>query len=98
MAAVGLATAAGLAAAGPAGATPPETGCPSGFDVLNVAELTAIGYRVPAQVDDPSSGVLTHGRPGNGNGTVCGHEFENQLTPSGNPLYNFFDDNLPAGG
>ncbi len=42
--------------------TPPQTGCPASNQVLSVAELTAQGYRVPAQVD----------AAGNGNGLVCG--------------------------
>lgn len=42
--------------------TPPETGCPASNEVLVVADLTALGYRAPAQVD----------AAGNNNGLVCG--------------------------
>jgi len=45
--------------------TPPETGCPASNEVLVVADLIALGYRVPAQVD----------AAGNNNGLVCGKPF-----------------------
>ncbi len=59
-----LAATASLLPAAPALAvdTPPATGCPASNEVLVVAELTALGYRVPAQVD----------AAGNNNGLVCG--------------------------
>jgi hypothetical protein len=40
-----------LATASLAGATPPESGCPSSNQVLVVADLLAMGYRAPAVVD-----------------------------------------------
>jgi len=52
------------AAAGTVAALPTETGCPTSSDVLEVAALTAQGYRVPARVD----------LAGNGDGLVCAHE------------------------
>jgi len=71
-------------------------GCPAGYTALSVADLTSQGYRVPGQVDDPASGLLSYGRPGNGDGVVCGVQLGNQLTTFGDPLYNFMDDTLPA--
>jgi hypothetical protein len=80
------------ATSGPASALPTETGCPSGFQVLSVAELTAQGYRVPAILDDPANG-------GNGNGLVCGLPLPQQACGPDCPVpvfYQFSDDNLPA--
>lgn len=86
-------------AATPANARPPSGGCPSGFKVLSVPALTVQGYQMPARVDDPNSGVLSFGRPGNGNGSVCGVELGGGLvTDWGGPVYNFMDDQLPKGG
>jgi hypothetical protein len=73
-------------------ALPTETGCPSAFQVLPVAELTAQGYRAPAIVDDPANG-------GNGNGLVCGLPLPQQACGPDCPVpvfYQFGDDNLPA--
>lgn len=95
---LGLLLALGLltATAAPAAAIPPETGCPSGDQVLVVEDLLAQGYRVPAIVDDPANG-------GNGNGLVCGHAFSEaarqQLCGPDCPVpiyYLFRDDNLKA--
>jgi hypothetical protein len=47
-------------------AAPPSSGCPRGFQVLSVQTLTAAGYKVPALIDDPASGVV--GQEGQGNG------------------------------
>jgi hypothetical protein len=84
------------ATAAPAAAIPTETGCPSGYQVLVVADLIAQGYRVPALLDDPANG-------GNGNGLVCGlplpEPVRQQLCGPDCPvpvLYQFSDDNLPA--
>lgn len=54
-----------LATASLAGATPPESGCPSSNQVLVVADLLAMGYRAPAVVDGVATG-------GNGDGIICG--------------------------
>jgi hypothetical protein len=81
-----------MATAGPVPALPTETGCPSAFQVLSVAELTAQGYRAPALVDAPANG-------GNGNGLVCGLPLPQQACGPDCPVpvfYQFGDDNLPA--
>ncbi len=89
----------------PAAAAPPLTGCPRGYQLLSVQTLTAEGYKVPALVDSPTSGVVGEGpglgqgwigQPGNGDGWVCGVQLGNQLTPFGLPVYNFIDNQLPA--
>jgi hypothetical protein len=54
-------------------------------------------YKVPALVDSPTSGVLSYGRPGNGDGSVCGVPLGNRTTSFGGQIYNFIDDTLPAG-
>jgi hypothetical protein len=84
-------------AATPAHAMAPVGGCPSGYKILSVRQLTEQGYQMPARVDDPNSGVLSYGKPGNGNGTVCGVKLGGQVTSFGGPVYNFMDDQLPAG-
>lgn len=85
-----------LSGVGVAAAAPPSNGCTPGYQLLVVAELTAQGYRVPALVDDPTSGVPSFGRPGNGDGLICARKLGNQLTPFGAPIYNFMDNGLPA--
>lgn len=82
--------------AGVANAAPPDNGCPSGYQLLSVADLAAQGYQVPGRVDDPNSGVLSFGQPGNGDGLVCAVQLGNRLTPWGDPIYNFTDNGLPA--
>jgi hypothetical protein len=77
-------------------AAPPSNGCTPGYELLVVADLTAQGYRVPAMVDDPNSGLLSFGQPGNGDGLICARRLGNQLTPFGAPIYNFMDNGLPA--
>src|SRR6266566_1821611 len=61
----------------PAAAAPPSTGCPRGYQLLSAQTLTAEGYKVPALVDSPTSGVVGEGpgvgqgwigQPGNGDG------------------------------
>jgi len=74
----------------------PSNGCPAGYQLLSVATLTSEGYRVAAEVDSPTSGVLSHGQPGNGDGSVCGVQLGNRLTHFGLPFFNFIDDTLPA--
>ena len=84
----------------PAAAAPPSNGCATerrssdleqGVLLLSVAELTALGYRVPALLDDPANA-------GNGDGFVCGVPLGNQTTPRATQLYQFFDNDLgPAG-
>ena len=63
---------------------------------MAVADLAPQGYRVPGQVDDPSSGVKSFGSPGNGDGYVCAQEIGNRTTPWGGQLYQFWDNVLPA--
>jgi hypothetical protein len=86
----------GTYVATPAAAAPPSDGCATGnrtSDVehgmlfLAVADLTALGYRVPGLIDDPANG-------GNGDGFVCGAPSGNQTTPDGRQLYLFFDNQL----
>ena len=80
----------------PAAAAPPSNGCATenrssdaaqGMLFLSVAELTALGYRVPGFLDDPANG-------GNGDGFVCGVPLGNQTTPRATQLYQFFDNEL----
>jgi hypothetical protein len=91
-----IATAGAVITAAPALAAPPSTGCPAGYQLLSVQTLTAEGYTVPALVDSPTSGLLSYGKPGNGDGYVCGVPRGNQLTPFGLPVYEFIDNTLPA--
>lgn len=86
-------------------AAPPPGGCPAGYQLLSVQALTDQGYKVPALIDSPTSGVVGEGpgtgqdwvgQPGNGDGLVCGVKLGNQLTPFGLPVYNFIDNQLPA--
>jgi hypothetical protein len=92
--ALAAAMATGLAAA-PASAGPVASGCPAGFQLLSVDELTTQGYHLPARVDDPASGLMSFGQPGNGDGYVCGRALP-QLTSFGGTLYEFTDNTLPA--
>jgi len=94
--AVALSTATVVLSSGAALADAPANGCPAGYQLLSVATLTTLGYHVPAQVDSPSSGIKSFGRPGNGDGFVCGVQLGNQLTSFGLPVYNFIDNQLPA--
>jgi hypothetical protein len=85
---LGLAT----VTAAPVAANPTETGCPTAYQVLSVADLTALGYHLPAQLDDPANG-------GNGDGLVCGLPLPDASCGPECPVpvyYNFFDNNLPA--
>lgn len=82
--------------AAPAYAAAPANGCPSGYQLMSVDDLTQLGYHVPALVDSSASGVLSFGQPGNDDGYVCGVQLGNQLTSFGDPIYNFIDDTLPA--
>ena len=77
-------------------ATPVSNGCPAGFQLLSVSTLSAEGYHLPALVDDPNSGLRSYGRPGNGDGLVCGRQLGNRTTSFGLPIYEFFDNTLPA--
>jgi len=84
-----------LAAAAPAVASPPSNGCPKGYQLLAISDLLAVGpYHVPTLVDDPSSGILSFGQPGNGDGYVCGVPLGDKQTPFGGQVYNFFDNTL----
>jgi hypothetical protein len=86
----------GTLLSGVAFAAAPTNGCPSGYELLSVQTLTAEGYRIPSLIDSPTSGALSFGQPGNGDGSVCGVQLGNKLTPFGLPLYNFIDNQLPA--
>lgn len=90
-----LASAATCLAASAAVAAPASS-CPEGYELLEVAPLHDAGYRVPDQVDDPSSGVQSYGRPGNGDGWVCGVPLGNKKTPWGGQVYNFMDNTLSS--
>jgi hypothetical protein len=91
-AALGLLT---LPSVANAAETPVETGCPAGYAVLSVAELTPQGYRVPAFLDNPVNG-------GNGDGLVCGlplpEAFKEARFPNASVavIYLFADNNNPA--
>lgn len=61
-----------------------------------MATLASEGYRVAVEVDSPTSGVRSHGQPGNGDGFVCGVQLGNRVTHFGLPFFNFIDDTLPA--
>jgi hypothetical protein len=85
---------AALAASGPASASAPTNGCPRSFFLWSVAEHLPMGYHLPVVIDDPTSGVRSFGQPGNGDGYVCAHLLGK--TENGQPLYEFFDNTLPA--
>lgn len=74
----------------------PDLSCPAGYDLAVVAELVAAGYHVAPSVDDPSSGIETFGRAGNGNGLICIRPLGNRTTHFGGPYYLFTDDGLRA--
>ena len=77
----------------------PNDGCTGGVNntehgsqLLVVADLLALGYRLPGVLDDPANG-------GNGDGFVCGVAMGNRTTPRGNQLYLFSDNQfLPGPG
>ena len=77
-------------------ADPSGTGCPNGYTVMAVADLAALGYHVPGLVDDPTSGVKSFGRLGNGDGLICAQEIGHQTTSFGGQLYEFWDNTLPV--
>jgi hypothetical protein len=93
---VALSASAATVATSTALAAPPTNGCPAGYELLSVETLAAEGYQVPGRVDSPTSGIDSFGKPGNGDGWVCGVQLGNQLTPFGLPVYNFIDNGLPA--
>jgi hypothetical protein len=72
--------------------TPPVSGCPAGYQTLDVATLLTIGYRVPALLDDPANG-------GNGDGLVCGKPINPVKAallcggPCGVPVLYYFREN-----
>lgn len=94
---VGLAAGTCLAAVPPSYAAAPSNGCPSHYELMNVQQLTNAGYGVPAQLDDPSSGALSFGNPGNGDNRVCALKLGNQTSESGLQIYNFWDNTLRNG-
>lgn len=77
----------------PASATAPTDGCPRGYVAHTIEQWAALGYpHAPASVDDPANG-------GNGDGIVCGRELgagTAKQTTSGQVLYEFVDNRLPA--
>lgn len=94
--AIALSTATIGLSTGAAFADAPSNGCPAGYQLLSVASLSALGYHVPSRVDSPSSGILSFGQPGNGDGYVCAVQLGQRLTSFGLPIYNFIDNQLPA--
>jgi hypothetical protein len=74
-----------------------EMRCPDGFELASVTAMVSAGYVVAAGVDDPSSGVESYGRPGNGNGWLCTRAMGNKTTHFGGQYYLFTDDGLRAG-
>jgi hypothetical protein len=80
----------------PASATPPATGCPSGFALVAVGDLAPLGYRVPGIVDDPANTYGFGHQHGNGDGSVCARLLGEIEQATGQPLYEFFDNTLPA--
>jgi hypothetical protein len=96
-AALAIGASAAAVACTTASAAPPPNGCPAGFDLLSVQTLTAEGYKLPARIDSPTSGLDSFGKnPGNGDGYICGRSLGNRLTDFGLPLYEFTDNGLPA--
>lgn len=91
--AVALSTATVVLSSGAAQAAAPSNGCPAGYQLVPVAPLTALGYRVPALVDSPASNSF--GQPGNSDGLVCSVQLGNRVGLIG-PIYNFIDNQLPA--
>jgi hypothetical protein len=90
---LGLALGTAIVSADPAVPTPPQTGCPAGYDRLSVEELASQGYGAPGRVD----------QAGNGNGWVCGlampEAFRRTQCGPDCPVpvvYLFRDDDLPA--
>lgn len=89
-----LASGGSAASANSAVPTPPATGCPAGYDHVEVTNLESQGpYRVPRQVDEA----------GNNNGFVCALPLPEarRLLLCGPDcpvpvLYMFRDDDLPA--
>jgi hypothetical protein len=80
-----------------ADAEAPNTGCAVGNNntehgnqLLAVADLIALGYRLPAILDDPANG-------GNGDGFVCGVARGNQTTGFGGQIYGFIDNQFFPG-
>ncbi|HUR15532.1 MAG TPA: hypothetical protein VM097_13735 [Mycobacteriales bacterium] len=82
--------------AGTAHAAAPANGCPNGYSLMSIDELAPQGYRVPGQVDDPSSGIRSFGEPGNGDGLVCAQAIGSRTTSWGGQLYQFWDNTLLA--
>jgi len=74
-------------------ANPVDDGCPAASSLLSVADLESQGdYQVPGRIDDPANG-------GNGDGYVCGFLLPGALADawgSADPIYQFFENNLPA--
>ena len=85
-----------LATAALAVDTPTETGCPTSYQLLKVADLALLGYMVPTFVDE----VI-----GNSNGLVCGMPVSDRVQEkfcesiggcTVDTIYYFRDDDIPA--
>jgi hypothetical protein len=76
-------------------ATPVQNGCPASGTLISVAYLESQGdYHVPGRIDDPANG-------GNGDGWVCAFLLPDAVADawgSSDPIYMFFENNLPAQG
>lgn len=104
IAAVAAAAVFAIGAGADAASTPVVTGCPAGFTRLPVAYFETLGpYKAPERIDEA----------GNDNDYVCALQLPeavvaaycNNLEPGactllqlGLPLFEFADDNNPAGG
>jgi hypothetical protein len=93
---VGLASVCLVVVAPAASAAAPTNGCPSGYALMSVADLTAQGYRIPAVVDDPANLYGFGHQPGNADGWVCARALG--IPSAEGVLYQFFDNTLPASG
>ena len=72
------------------GCTGGDNNTEHGSQLLVVADLLALGYRLPGILDDPANG-------GNGDGFVCGVARGNQTTPFGGQIYGFIDNQFFPG-
>ena len=97
LAGAGVAAAALVALAGPAQAAPPSNGCPSNWQRLWEPTLTALGYGVPLEVDDPANSYSFGNKPGNGNHWVCALPLGHRNV-GGLQIYKFMDDSLQTEG
>ena len=87
-----LTPAAQAAAAG----APTANGCAAGYSYVSVADVVAAGYARAWRVDDPTSGLLSRQRPGNGDGYLCTLALGHRVNSSGLQLLDIEDNNLPT--